>query len=104
VLLLLEVKYPVISHHVLQWIGPVILFSAAAISQNPEIVSITLDIISNYLTDWFRGVPKQERTARLRMVQKTKEGIYKIFDYDGPAENLGPIKDAMDRFYDERQN
>jgi hypothetical protein len=38
------------------------------------------------------------------MVEETKEGIYKIFHYDGPAENLGPIRDAMDRFYDERQS
>jgi hypothetical protein len=94
----------VVAHHALNWIGPAILFSAAAISQNPEIVSITLGVISNYLTDRFRGVPKQERTARLKMVQETKEGSYKIFDYDGPAENLGQIKDAMDRFYNERQN
>jgi hypothetical protein len=93
-----------IAHHALEWIGPAILFSTAAISQNPEIVSITLGVISNYLTDWFRGVPKQERTARLKMVEETKEGIYKIFDYDGSPENLGPIKDAMDRFYDERQS
>ena len=93
-----------IAHHVLKWIGLVILFSAATITQNPEIVSITLGVISNYLTDWFRNVPKKERTARLKMVQDTKEGRYKIFDYDGPAENLGPIQDAMDRFYAEPQN
>jgi hypothetical protein len=89
----------VIAHHALEWIGLVVLFSAAAISQNPEIVSITLGVISNYLTDWFRGFPKQQITARLKMVQETKEGNSKIFDYDGPAENMGPIKDAMDRFY-----
>ncbi len=89
-----------VAYHALEWIGLVVLFSAAAISQNPEIVSITLGVISNYLTDWFRGVPKQERTARLKMVQGTKEGTYKIFDYSGPVENLGPIKDAMDSFYD----
>ena len=89
-----------VAHFPLEWIGLVVLFSAAAISQNPEIVSITLGIISNYLTDWFRGVSKQERTARLKMVQGTKEGSYKIFDYSGPVENLRPIKDAMDSFYD----
>jgi hypothetical protein len=26
------------------------------------------------------------------MVEETKEEIYKIFDYDGSPENLGPIK------------
>jgi hypothetical protein len=61
------------AHHALEWIGPIVLFSAAAISQNPEIMSITLGVISNYLADWFRAVPKQGRTAKLKMVQKTKE-------------------------------
>jgi hypothetical protein len=94
----------VLAHHTLEWIGPVILFSAVAISHNPEIMPITLGVVSNYLADWFRDVPKKERTARLKMVQKTKEENYKIFDYDGRAENLGPIKDAIGTFYDERQN
>jgi hypothetical protein len=67
-------------------------------------MSITLGVISNYLTDWFRSAPKEEGKARLKMIEKTKEGSYKIFDYDGPAKNLGQIKDAMDRFYDERRN
>jgi hypothetical protein len=96
-------EYPRTVQHAFEWIGPVILFTAAAVSQNPEIVSITLGVISNYLTDWFRGVPKQERTARLKMVEE-KDGRYKIFDYNGPPENLGQVKDAMDRFYNERQN
>ena len=76
-------------------------FQCGAISQNPEIMSITLGVISNYLTEWFRGVPRQERTARLKMVQETKEGSHKTLDYDGPVENLGSIQDVMDRFYDE---
>lgn len=50
-------QYPRTVQHALEWIGPVILISAAAYSQNPEIVTITLNVISNYLTDWFRGVP-----------------------------------------------
>jgi hypothetical protein len=92
----------VIAHHALKWIGLVILFSAAAISQNPELVSITLGVIANYLTDWFRNVPKKDGAAKLKMVQGTKDGSYRIFDYDGPVESLVPIRDTMDNFYDER--
>jgi hypothetical protein len=40
----------------------------------------------------------------LKLVQQKKEGSYKIFDYEGPAKNLGQVKDAMDRFYDEQRN
>ena len=88
----------------MQWIGPVILISAAAISQNPDIVSITLGVISNYLTDWFRGEPKENRSASLTIVKETKDGDYKCVDYNGPLEGLLEVKDMLDRFDDEKQS
>jgi hypothetical protein len=96
--------YPRTVQHALEWIGPVILISAAAVSQNPEIVSITLGVISNYLTDWFRGEPKENRSASLTIVKETKDGDYKRVDYSGPAEGLREVKDILDRFDDEKQS
>jgi hypothetical protein len=41
------------------WIGPTIFISASILSQNPDIISITEGIISNYLTDLFKpDLPK----------------------------------------------
>ena len=37
------------------WIGPTIFISASFLSQNPHIISITEGIISNYLTELFKG-------------------------------------------------
>jgi hypothetical protein len=64
-------------------IEPVILFTAAAISQSHEIVSVTPCIISNYLTEWFGISPKENRNASLTIVKETKDGYYKSLDYDG---------------------
>jgi hypothetical protein len=100
----LEQESPHLEKHALEWMGPVILFTAAAISQNPAIVSVTLGVISNYLTDWFRGVPKENRTASLKLVKETKGGYYKSLYYKGPAENLSQVKDILDRFDDEKQS
>ena len=97
-------EYPHTVQHALEWIGSVILFSAAAVSQNPEIVSITLNVISNYLTDWFRGVPKENRRASLTIVKETKDGDYKSLDYSGPPEYLHEVKEIMGRFDDEKQS
>ena len=65
-------EHPHLVQHALEWMGSVIIFSAAAISQNPEIVSVRLCVISNYLTDWFRGIPKENKRATLRIVKETK--------------------------------
>jgi hypothetical protein len=97
-------EYPHKVQHALEWIGPVILIGASAMSQNPEIISITLGIISNYLTDWFRGEPKENRTASLTIVKETKGGNYKRVDYNGPPEGLSKVKDILDRFDDEKQS
>jgi hypothetical protein len=45
--------------------------------------------ISNYLTDLFRGEPKENRRASLTIVKETKDGDYKRVDHSGPPEGLG---------------
>jgi hypothetical protein len=69
-----------------------------------RICIITLGVISNYLTAWFRGVPKENRRAALRIVKETKDGYYKSFAYSGPPENLGQVKYILDTFDNEREN
>jgi hypothetical protein len=97
-------EYPHAVQHTLEWIGPVILFTAAAVSQNPAIISVALGVISNYLTDWFRGEPKENRSASLTIVKETKDGDYKSVDYSGPPEGLSKVADILDRFDDEKQS
>jgi hypothetical protein len=52
-------------------------------------------VISNYLTDWFRGGPNENRSASLTIVKETKDGYYKRVDYNGPPEGLSMLKDFM---------
>jgi hypothetical protein len=97
-------EYPRTAQHALEWIGPVILIGASVVSQNPEIVSITLGVISNYLTDWFRGEPKENRRVSLKIVKQTKDGDYKTVEYNGPIEGLHEVGGIVDRLDDEKQS
>jgi hypothetical protein len=56
------------------------------------------------LTDWFRGVPTENRRASLTIVKETKDGDYKSLDYSGPPEYLHEVKEIMGRFDDEKQS
>jgi hypothetical protein len=97
-------EYPHTVQHAFEWIGPVILFTAAAVSQDPAIVSVALSVISNYLTDWFRGEPKENRRVSLKIVKETKDGDYKTVEYSGPIEGLHEVGEIVDRLDDEKQS
>lgn len=88
-------KIPYLQENDITWVGPVLFFSAAALSQNPHIVSVALSVIANYVTDIFKGLPHSGR-ARLSVVietatTKTTSKTTKKIDFDGPADNLSEI-------------
>ena len=39
----------------IDWIGPTIFFSGAVIAENPSVVSVCLNVFSNYVFELFRG-------------------------------------------------
>jgi len=81
-------KLPLVAEAAFEWIGPTIFVSAMLLSQNPNLVAIALNVISNYLTDWFRGVVKETRKVKLNVIVETKDGDYKKLEYEGPPEGL----------------
>ena len=76
------------------WIAPTIFVSCALFSQNPHIVSVALGVISNYLTDWFRGIPGK-RNANLDIVVETKKKSYKRIHYEGPVSGLEELTQVV---------
>ena len=81
-------KLPYAQEKAFVWVGPTIFISIALFSQNPLIISVALNVISNYLTDWFKGIPKDSRKAKLSIVRETKNGDYEKVEYEGPPEGI----------------
>ena len=94
-------KIPYLQENDITWVGPALFFSAAAISQNPHIVSVALSVIANYVTDLFKGLPQPARVKLSVVVEtyttKTTTTVTKKIDFDGPPDKLpeinGLIKD-----------
>src|SRR5947209_370171 len=63
-------KIPYLQENDITWVGPVLFFSYAAVSQNPHIISVALSVIANYVTDLFKGLPQPAR-VRLSVVIET---------------------------------
>jgi len=51
-------------------------------------VTIALNVISSYLTEWFKGIPKNNRKVKLSIVLETKKKEYKKIEYEGPPDGL----------------
>jgi len=94
-------KFPFVFEHAFEWIAPTIFISSALLSQNPHLMTIALNVISNYLTEWFRGIPRDSRKVKLRIITETKSGLYEEIEYEGPPNGLkdlpGVIKEVHNK-------
>lgn len=70
-----------------RWIAPIIFVSGAFLTQNPHAIALALGVISNYLTDFFKGIPSGKRVT-LDVVVETSLKKYKKVHYEGPPEGL----------------
>lgn len=94
-------KYPQVVEHAFDWVGPTILLTSAVIFQNPYIIDITLNVISNYLTDFFKGIPNNQTNVKFSIVVKNKSGQYKKVKYNGHKDGLKDIPKIIRKVHDE---
>jgi hypothetical protein len=90
---------PYQTEHDNTWVGPVIFFGVAFWSQNPNLVNVALSVISNYLTDWFKGRGGDARVKLGFVIETTDKKKTVRINYDGSPDGLSGIekliKDAM---------
>lgn len=72
-----------------EWFGPTLFFTAAALSENPTLLNVSLGIITNYLYDLFKGV--KDGTASLDVIIEKPDGTCKQVHYKGPPDGLTSV-------------
>jgi len=96
----LESKYErflTVSEHGLEvWVGPTILVTAAWLSQNPEVLSVGLGVISEYLADVFRGLHRRPKVSLSVVVEKGK-GKCRRVEYQGSVDGLKELPPIIDK-------
>ncbi|KAB8049568.1 hypothetical protein GCN78_16885 [Janthinobacterium rivuli] len=76
-----------------EWFGPTLFFTAAALSQNPSVLSVSLGIVTNYLYDLFKGA--KNGTASLDVIIEKADGSCKKVNYKGSPEGLASVADIV---------
>ncbi len=79
-----------------EWFGPFLLFSATVLSSDPTIITVTLNIISNYLSNiFFKHQPtSEEPQATLGIIIEGSSSTKKI-NYSGPVSGIKEIKNIV---------
>ena len=93
-------KFPCVAEEAFEWISPTIFISAMLISQNPNLITLALNVISNYLTHWFKGLPKENRKVELRIITETESGDYKEIEYKGTQDGLKDLPRVIKEVFD----
>jgi len=88
-------RLPQVQENAFTWIGPIIFIAAAEISRNPEIVSVACGLISNYLTDFFKGKPGDHLVKLDIVVEQTRTKRTVKLHYEGPLDGLTQIPQAI---------
>lgn len=70
-----------------EWFGPTLFVTAMAISQNPNLVSIALGIISNYLTDVLKGSSGENKIS-LTIIRENPDKTKTKIKYSGDKDGL----------------
>ena len=95
-------KIPELLQQSFEWIGPTIFFASTLITGHPELIDLAVRVISDYLTVLFKGIPKEEKKAKLDIVAETKNGSFKDIHYEGDIEGLKELPKVIRSLDDER--
>lgn len=82
----------------LDWMSPVLLVTSLLITQNPQAVTIALNVISNYVTEILRCI-KSDPKVRLTIIRTaTNCRIAQKINYEGPVSGLDELSKVLARW------
>lgn len=95
-------RFPYIEENSFEWVGPTILFGSAVFIQNPHVISVTLSVLANYLTDYFKGRPNPKVKFSV-VVPLPKSKKYAKLDYEGDPEGIKEISKLIKDIRNEKR-
>lgn len=84
---------PYLQQYGYEWFGPTLFVSAGLLLRDPNILSITLGLITNYLYDIFKG--GKDGKVSLNVIYQDVDGSCKEVCYSGPVDGLNSIAEIV---------
>jgi hypothetical protein len=80
---------PYLQQYSFEWFGPTLLVSANLLVQDPNLLSVTMGVIANYLFDLFKRTTASKAT--LDVIVEKSDGSCQQIHYSGPSDGLSHV-------------
>ena len=88
-------KFPYAQENDFTWVGPIIFFTAAQLTENSNLVSVSLSVLANYLTDFFRGMTGQRKIKVDIVVEQTKTKKHVHVQFEGDMDGFKELPNTI---------
>ena len=78
-----------------EWVLPTLFFSTLLLSENPAIVSISLGVIANFLTDKIKEPDRKSSVKLDTVIEKDKCKTFIKISYEGPIDGMSKLADIV---------
>lgn len=92
-------KFNAVTERGNEWIAPIIFLGASLLNENPHATSILINILSNYLTDLFKGIPGNNKVCFDIVVERHEDEEFVKIHYEGNVEGLSGVPEVVSEVY-----
>ncbi|OGP51461.1 MAG: hypothetical protein A2Y79_08065 [Deltaproteobacteria bacterium RBG_13_43_22] len=92
-------KIPCIQENEFALILPTLFVGSLLLSQNPHLLSLALNVIANYATDFFKGLPGRNKVVLDVVVEDKNKKLSKKIHYDGGIDGLKEITEIAGKVF-----
>ena len=79
----------------IDWYSPALFIGFTLWSQNSDLISVGLNVLSDYITDFFKGSFGKKNVKIDIIVETTPKKTYKKISYEGSAEGLKNLPEII---------
>ena len=84
-----------------EWTAPTLFVAASLWSENASAISIALGLVTNYLTDYFKGIGGSHKVKLSFVVEKRGSKVCKKLSYEGDIKGLSNLAESIKALADE---
>jgi hypothetical protein len=88
-------RAPYIQNNSFEWLAPTLFISSSLLIDNQAAVSVALSVLSNYITDFFKGVPGQKTVKLDIVVERNGDMSCKKISYEGDVNGIDSLVDVI---------
>jgi hypothetical protein len=77
------------------WFGPTLFITFSLLSENSTMIGISLNLISSYLYDNFKGITGNKKVKFEIIIESKKKKEYKKINYEGSIEGIKELESLI---------